>query len=77
MDQIELGRVLGYLQARQDGQEEILQDHGRRLSRLEKRRPHAGVPWKDLLPIAYGVTILGLAVAGKMSIVEAVRIVSP
>ena len=65
MDQmLELGRAIGRMEAE-------LQDHGRRLSKLEKRRPP--VDWKPMLPYIYGVTILGLAVAGKIQWSDALK----
>jgi hypothetical protein len=72
MDQIELGRWFGRLEA-------TMEDHGRRLSRLEQRRPaRASFPWKDMLPVAYGLLILAIAYFGKGPIQEAaIKLISP
>lgn len=67
MDQIELGRWIGRLEA-------TLEDHGRRLGDLESRRSSSDTNrLAALMPYAYGATIIGLAVAGKLTVLEAIR----
>jgi hypothetical protein len=66
MDQMELGRWFGRMEA-------TLEDHGRRLLKLESRRPQEVTDWRATLPYIYGVTILALAILGKISWAEAIQ----
>jgi hypothetical protein len=71
MDQIELGRYMGRTEA-------ILEDHGRRLSDLEQSRPSSNgsrLPalLVSLMPWAWGAVVIGLAIAGKLTVLEAIR----
>lgn len=65
----EIPRLIGRLEA-------IVEDHGRRLSKLEERR-RPGVPWMELLPYAYGMAILAaaliLVLTGKLTMLEAIK----
>ncbi len=65
----EIPRLIGRLEA-------TVEDHGRRLSKLEERR-RPSVPWLELLPYAYGMAILAaaliLVLTGKLTMIEAIQ----
>jgi hypothetical protein len=65
----EIPRLIGRLEA-------TVEDHGRRLSKLEERR-RLGVPWMELLPYAYGMAIVAaaliLVLTGKLTMIEAIK----
>jgi hypothetical protein len=65
----EIPRLIGRLEA-------TVEDHGRRLSKLEERR-RLGVPWMELLPYAYGIAMivgaLILVATGKLTAIEAIK----
>lgn len=76
-NQFDLGRTVGYLEATVTEQGRTLKDHGLRLSKLEER-PRPSIPWKDLLPYAYGIVMIIAALvavlSGKLSAMEAISV---
>lgn len=66
----DIPRLIGRLEA-------TVEDHGRRLSKLEERPRRAEIPWMELLPYAYGMAILMAAIVlvltGKLTLIEAIK----